>query len=280
MENFTEIFNEVNDMNNIDIFAQFEKLQSLWDYAKTLIDSEPERAVRILTMLSLKARALPETWREIAKDIFRDTNNLINKIGGSDYVSFLLLADLFRLENDHLAEANQYRWAAEAIGRNGLKVMTTTYSATSDEEERIRYLRLAATKFQTGGDADQASQCYVDAMKLERDRGTGSKKLWLWIGWILWGWGERPLHVVASASAIIAFYAIGYLICGIKPIADSRWDLILDSIYFSIITFATVGYGDITPGSSWSKLLAASEGLMGIFFTGLFLVTFVKRSTR
>lgn len=40
---------------------------------------------------------------------------------------------------------------------------------------------------------------------------------------------------------------------------------IIDSIYFSIITFATVGYGDIVPNSKITKILVSSEILASIF---------------
>jgi ion channel len=36
-----------------------------------------------------------------------------------------------------------------------------------------------------------------------------------------------------------------------------------DTLYFSVITLATVGYGDISPASSVARALAASEGLLG-----------------
>lgn len=40
---------------------------------------------------------------------------------------------------------------------------------------------------------------------------------------------------------------------------------IVDSIYFSVVTLATVGYGDIVPNSNIAKLVVCSEILAGIF---------------
>ena len=44
----------------------------------------------------------------------------------------------------------------------------------------------------------------------------------------------------------------------------------VDYIYFSVITWTTVGYGDITPSES-SRLIAALEALSGYIFMGLFI---------
>jgi len=46
---------------------------------------------------------------------------------------------------------------------------------------------------------------------------------------------------------------------------------VVDYLYFSVITLATVGFGDLTPASDLGRMLAASEGLMG----QVYLVTIV-----
>ncbi|SFD05052.1 potassium channel family protein [Clostridium uliginosum] len=47
-------------------------------------------------------------------------------------------------------------------------------------------------------------------------------------------------------------------------------------LYFTIMTFTTVGYGDIIP-LNWMKLAIASESFFGIFFTSSFVVTLSRR---
>ncbi|MEZ2229760.1 MAG: potassium channel family protein [Microcoleus sp.] len=46
---------------------------------------------------------------------------------------------------------------------------------------------------------------------------------------------------------------------------------IIQSIYFSVVTITTLGYGDITPQNSYAQLLAASEAIFGVVVIGLFL---------
>lgn len=45
----------------------------------------------------------------------------------------------------------------------------------------------------------------------------------------------------------------------------------IQSIYFSIVTITTLGYGDIAPTNDTARLLAASEALFGLLLIGLFL---------
>jgi hypothetical protein len=77
-------------------------------------------------------------------------------------------------------------------------------------------------------------------------------------------------------------YAVAYWAVGIKGIDPNASSLTVlgNSLYLSVITFSTVGFGDYHPANLPGKMLAASEGLLGIFFTGLFLVTFVKKYSR
>ena len=41
---------------------------------------------------------------------------------------------------------------------------------------------------------------------------------------------------------------------------------VLDGIYFSVVTIATVGYGDIHPAASTSKVIVLSEVAIGVWF--------------
>ena len=54
---------------------------------------------------------------------------------------------------------------------------------------------------------------------------------------------------------------------------------VLDSLYFSVTTAATVGYGDIVPNSAIAKVLVMAELVANLFFViGIFSVatTYVR----
>jgi hypothetical protein len=57
------------------------------------------------------------------------------------------------------------------------------------------------------------------------------------------------------------------------------WRRVGNSLYFSIITFATVGYGDWRP-MYWAKSAAAAEGLLGVFIMSVFTVSFARKILR
>lgn len=44
-----------------------------------------------------------------------------------------------------------------------------------------------------------------------------------------------------------------------------------NSFYFSVVTITTLGYGDILPGAGYSKILVATESIIGLVLIGVFL---------
>lgn len=52
-----------------------------------------------------------------------------------------------------------------------------------------------------------------------------------------------------------------------------------DCLYYSVVTFTTLGYGDFIP-IGLSRLVAATEAFTGSFTIALFVVVFVKKMTR
>lgn len=97
---------------------------------------------------------------------------------------------------------------------------------------------------------------------------------------ILCGYGEKPYRVIFSSLATILLFALIYLLFNaVESPMDSnyilRWS---DYIYYSAITFTTVGYGDFIPRPfSHFRLLAAGEAFIGTFLTGLFIFTLARK---
>jgi hypothetical protein len=54
---------------------------------------------------------------------------------------------------------------------------------------------------------------------------------------------------------------------------------LFESLYLSIITYTTVGYGDYLP-MGWIRAVAGLEALSGILFTPLFLIALTRRYLR
>ena len=51
----------------------------------------------------------------------------------------------------------------------------------------------------------------------------------------------------------------------------------LGALYFSVVTFTTLGFGDLRPICWEGKLIAGSEALAGAFLMAAFLVTLARR---
>lgn len=96
---------------------------------------------------------------------------------------------------------------------------------------------------------------------------------------VIWGHGERPSRTFLAGTLVIlvsAFlYTFGYLL---RDGALFRPDF-FEALYFSAVTFSTVGYGDITP-FSFSKVIAVFDALCGMVVVPLFMVGLSRRYLR
>ena len=89
---------------------------------------------------------------------------------------------------------------------------------------------------------------------------------------VVMGYGEKPGRVILSSVALIFLFAGVYCLPGSRTASDFG-----SSLYFSMITFSTVGYGDIAPSHIY-RFVAGFEALVGILMTGLFLFCLGRRS--
>ena len=139
--------------------------------------------------------------------------------------------------------------------------------------------------FTSSGRYDDASWASFKEKQLERVHLLESRKILSYfpslVMSILCGYGERPARVVVSAFSVIFIYASLYWFLNIlRPVADAGpggykiWDF----IYFSFITFTTVGFGDLTVKLVPAfQMLVASEAFFGCFMMGLFVFTLARK---
>ena len=86
-------------------------------------------------------------------------------------------------------------------------------------------------------------------------------------------YGTSPFRVLITMIATIFFFAC------IFSVISKDFGL-LDSIYFSMITFLTIGYGDIKPDTGCMKMLAGVEGFIGLFLIAYFTIAFSRKVLR
>ncbi len=97
------------------------------------------------------------------------------------------------------------------------------------------------------------------------------------------GYLIRTSHILVTGVVVIVVWAvifgIGHRFGGVQY---DRWNEnpIANSIYFSVVTFTSLGYGDIQPTSVLMKVAAASEALAGLALMALFIVAWGRKMVR
>lgn len=115
------------------------------------------------------------------------------------------------------------------------------------------------------------------------------------------GYGERPFSVIRTWTVVLAFFAVLYAFSGIttdgattrlvfgglsewissplaqlKNIAEHLWYC----VYFSGVTFTTLGYGDIHPAGTLTQIFAVAEASLGAFLMALFILVVGRKLLR
>ncbi len=95
------------------------------------------------------------------------------------------------------------------------------------------------------------------------------------------GYTQKPNRVILAAFAVVLAFGLAYYgLNAAQPSAHPNAGPIgfLDSVYFSFITFTTVGYGDFAPRPvPFFRILACIEAFSGPFMAGLYIFTLTRR---
>ncbi len=159
------------------------------------------------------------------------------------------------------------------------------------------HFREAAMFYEQEGNYEKFARCYLQNKAADRlhnselmahpetglrERGLAALR-WLinMAGAILWGHGELPHRTFLCALALIAVMSVIYWSSGLITLTGSSVAPagFLESLYFSVITFSTVGYGDYLP-LGWVRFFASIEALSGIILAPLFLISLQRRYLR
>jgi uncharacterized protein YjbI with pentapeptide repeats len=150
---------------------------------------------------------------------------------------------------------------------------------------------------QNHGDYTKAGEFYYREMEMRRKGAAKKNRIWLEVYRLLAGYGEKPGRVIFMAALVIfiaaVLFAFGGIVIG-EFTPEERiinYDLTFSipggpairdfgqCLYYSFVTFTTLGYGDIHP-VGYSKIIACAEAFTGAFFIALFVVVFVRKMAR
>lgn len=129
--------------------------------------------------------------------------------------------------------------------------------------------------FDLQGDDKEASEYYVKEKELDRELSSGLKYLANSMSYHYWRYGNKPERVVYFSILLIFLCAFFYFLFPqfIKPIEDPK--TFLDALYFSVVTFTTLGYGDLSP-IGWLRTVALLEAFLGAINLGFIVAGFSR----
>jgi len=183
-------------------------------------------------------------------------------------------------------------WGKELLQeKNAKKCKDTSLKIElyQEAEEIYRYLRKITEE---DGLVDTAGFFFQKEMQMRRKKMKkySMQRLISKIVDLSCGYGEKPIRIISLSIFIIFFFSFLFFLTGLlyeghvlRYLENKSFlyniDIYLNSLYFSVVTFTTLGYGDILP-LGFSRLFAALEALIGGFILAIFVVVFVKKMTR
>jgi len=137
---------------------------------------------------------------------------------------------------------------------------------------------------EAGAYEDSGNMYYEEmVMKRMRVKKRSLKRLISYLYDLVCGYGEKPKNVVIGWIVIILFFALIYLFpSGLTYSGETSSSFLIrafHALYFSTITFATLGYGSFEPKGYMLPFVMA-EALLGIFMIVLFVFVFSRKMMR
>ncbi len=166
-----------------------------------------------------------------------------------------------------------------------------------EAEEVYRTLRQA---YDGAGRFEQAGEFFRREMTMRRMLlpRWSMDRLWSKLVYTFCAYGESPPRVIISAVVINLLVAVIFWLVGINGPdvglnrEDGRIGMDLAAgvernilsyfhcFYYSVVTFTTLGYGEMTPPTLFTRNLAAAHAFMGAFMMAMFVAVFGKKMTR
>jgi uncharacterized protein YjbI with pentapeptide repeats len=201
------------------------------------------------------------------------------------------------LREADLTDAKTYQTYFHNIRLNRETILSDpcVYDKNNEYQKAIRVYREYQQILKNNSLPDSARRFRVLEKHTKKDQCTSFwTKKGKQISSAIWLYGESWKRVLATTVLVISSYSIFYTYLGIgraERLPDSLTifemnigipDLIetfLTGLYFSILTFSTMGYGDLQPSGFIMKFLAGSEALLGGLLLAALVFVLGRRAT-
>ena len=197
--------------------------------------------------------------------------------------------------NLNYAELERVTWGETLRNHKEAEILDDqgdSIGATAKYVEAEEIYRNIRQRYEAAGTTDIAGGFFYWEMVMKRKQMPFYSVLRFWsrLVDILCGYGELPHRIIGSSAGYIVLNAIVYCLLGLQYGGEVfKFSLDLGfvenvtvfgySLYFSVVTFTTLGYGDFSP-ATWARPFAAMEAFNGAFMNALFILAFVKKMTR
>ena len=158
--------------------------------------------------------------------------------------------------------------------------------ATMWMEAEENYCKAKVSYTEAGAYEDSGHMYYKEMLMKRMDMKKWSVK---WISSYMYdlicGYGEKPRNIIISWIVVILFFAVVYLFPrgliynGNSDISDSFLAKSFYSLYFSVITFATLGQNEFEP-TGYMRPFVMIETLIGILMITLFVLVLGRKMMR
>lgn len=155
-------------------------------------------------------------------------------------------------------------------------LLDETWVKRSTDEQMITAFHEFYLELLKVGNLKEARNYYYNERRRQRILFFRQKRFLAWSGFWMWeaicGYGESFTRWFCVCSGMLFVFSMAYTIFDlIEPVTS--W---VDYPYFSVITFTTLGYGDIHPYGTIGKIVASLEAVLGLLMLGM-LLTFLNR---
>ncbi len=227
------------------------------------------------------------TGANLMKANLKDANLRESKLEGAD----LLGANL------NGADLDRAHWGENCIIRNHkiankLRAQGDAMGSAEQYQRAEDTYRIIRQRYEANGQTDTAGTFFYNEMVCKRmQMPTWSiKRFWSKGVDLICGYGEDPIRVIGFSLAVVVISALLFCVTGMSHgdniyafhLTNSLGDdlhILGYAMYYSIVTFTTLGYGDMV-ALGVGKAISALEAFAGVFLNSMFLLTFAKKMIR